>query len=272
MYQTTISSKQLQGEAFITKGKSRLKQNGSEVYLNDKDNFEIELFNPTTSPIIAKIKINGKLASESGLVIQPGQRYFLDRHINDSVKLVFNTYDVEDSKEVLEAINDNGSIIVEFYNEFKSNLVQYLVNNPIVTKNTYEVTCDSFSTGGANYLNIGNSSINGILRNSSFTNTSFNGTFGGSTTFTNMNATLGLPENTKSIETGRVGKGEESKQTFGKSNISFNSYMENMVSWVIKPTSTQPVEIKDLIVYCGGCGKKKTKKQDLFCSSCGNKF
>ena len=77
---------------------------------------------------------------------------------------------------------------------------------------------------------------------------------------------------TDSIETGRVGEGEESDQAFGKSYLSFNTFMTNSVSWNIKPISTQPVEVKDLIVYCSGCGKKKTKKQDLFCSSCGNKF
>jgi len=40
--------------AFITKGKLRVKQYSQSVYLNNGDEFEIELFNPTQKTILAK--------------------------------------------------------------------------------------------------------------------------------------------------------------------------------------------------------------------------
>ena len=48
-------------EAYITKGKNRLKQNGLSVYLNNNDEFELELFNPKSTfsinlPITSRTK------------------------------------------------------------------------------------------------------------------------------------------------------------------------------------------------------------------------
>jgi len=47
--------------AYVTKGRQRLKQYGNTVYLNNRDEFEIELYNPTTSKVLAEITLNGKL-------------------------------------------------------------------------------------------------------------------------------------------------------------------------------------------------------------------
>jgi hypothetical protein len=55
-YTTTVGKP----TAHITKKKSRLKvYNGLNVFLNDKDNFEFEIHNPTNKTILAKIKLNG---------------------------------------------------------------------------------------------------------------------------------------------------------------------------------------------------------------------
>ena len=45
-------------QSFITKGKQRLKQHGSNVYLNNGEEFEVEIFNPKSNSVLAKIKIN----------------------------------------------------------------------------------------------------------------------------------------------------------------------------------------------------------------------
>ena len=47
-------------QAFITINKNRVKQFGNKVYLSDKTNFEIELFNPTQFKYGVKFKMNGK--------------------------------------------------------------------------------------------------------------------------------------------------------------------------------------------------------------------
>ena len=48
--------------AHITKKKSRLKvYNDHIVFLNDKDNFEFEIHNPTNKTVLFKINLNGEL-------------------------------------------------------------------------------------------------------------------------------------------------------------------------------------------------------------------
>ena len=211
MYSTisTNLSVQSKAEAFITKGKNRLKQNGSEVYLNDKDNFEIELFNPRTSAVLVKVKINGKLISFTGLVLQPGQRYHLDRHIDEAAKFVFNTYEVESSKEAMQAISENGSVVIDFYDEVQ------VYNNVI---NNYNGIKYFTGNGSGDYQSspswtTSNSSYNSYNSTNSYNFQSI--LRGGSPTVTMDSA---------SIETGRVGKGEESSQKFGVSNSNFSSF------------------------------------------------
>ena len=59
-YSTTIAyTTPVYGEAYIAKGKNRLKQIGQQVYLADQEEFAIELFNPKSNSVLAKIKING---------------------------------------------------------------------------------------------------------------------------------------------------------------------------------------------------------------------
>ena len=72
--------------AHITTGKQRLKQNGSNVYLKDGEEFEVEIFNPKSNSVLAKIKINGNYLSGGGIIVRPGQRVFLERYLNEARK------------------------------------------------------------------------------------------------------------------------------------------------------------------------------------------
>ena len=68
--------------AYITKDKQRIKQyNNDTVFLEDGDEFEIELFNPTKEKVLAKISINGNFM-DSGIVLRPGERVFLERYMD----------------------------------------------------------------------------------------------------------------------------------------------------------------------------------------------
>lgn len=104
-------------ECRITVNKSRLKEFGSNVYMADESEFEIEMFNPSTETLGARIKINGRYISESIFVLYPGQRMLLDRFLDDANKFKFKTYTVSNTKEAKEAIVDNGNVQVEFYRE-----------------------------------------------------------------------------------------------------------------------------------------------------------
>lgn len=88
-------------------------------YLQKGQEFQIELFNPTTESILAKITLNGNVISQGGLVLNPGQRVFLDRYLDVAKKFLFDTYEVSNTKEVKEAIVNNGDFKVEFYRELK---------------------------------------------------------------------------------------------------------------------------------------------------------
>jgi len=91
------------------------------VYLKDGTEFEIELFNPTKSVVLAKIKLNGKFINGGGLVLNPGQRVFLERFLEEDKKFKFSTYLVDNKNEIVEqAIKDNGVVEVYFYNEIAS--------------------------------------------------------------------------------------------------------------------------------------------------------
>ena len=102
--------------AWIALNNNRLKiYQDSQIYLKDGDQFEIEIFNGETTEVLAKIWLNDELISTSGLILKPGQRFYLDRYIDNNHKFKFSTYNVEDSQEAREAIQSNGVVKVQFY-------------------------------------------------------------------------------------------------------------------------------------------------------------
>ena len=93
----------------------------NKVFLKDGTEFEIELFNPTKDVVLCKFKLNGKFTNDGGLVLNPGQRVFLERYLDESKKFVFETYTIDNTPEALQAIYDNGSIEISFYKEIANN-------------------------------------------------------------------------------------------------------------------------------------------------------
>ena len=268
--------------AYVTKDKKRLKQVGQNVYLKNGEEFELELFNPTSNLVLSKIKLNGKYISGGGIVLKPGQRIFLERYLDDPRKFKFETYEVDGtSNEVLDAISGNGDVVIEFFDEYEIRIW----NNPISyggSINTYNAN----STGFRNLNGYNNPTCVGGLNGSSFTtNTS---------SFTNQQTTLtgpnirgkkskgtlygsevtidGYSSKDKSIETGRVEKGSNSDQSFQSIDKIFNIYTSSVSIWKILPESQKIYDNKDLKIYCTNCGKKRKKDSDKFCSACGTKF
>jgi hypothetical protein len=248
-------------EAYVTKKKSRAKiYHNNNLFFNDEETFEIELFNPKTNRVLAKIWLNEQEISGSGIIVNPGQRIFLERFIDSNNKFVYKTYDIESDKQSLEAIRNNGDIEIKFYNEyFNTNTFN---DFPIFKPTIW------YGTKQSNPY-VGN------------TSTISNGYYGGNITYTSNN--VGFTSNTshqpklfgtlsqsKSIETGRIEKGESSNQSFETSYGSFNTFSTKEIKYKILPMSSKPIEGKDLKKYCCECGKglKDTFK---FCPSCGTK-
>lgn len=108
--------------AFIAVKKNRVKQYNKKsetpaYYLEDGQEFQIELHNPRKYHVLAMIHLNGKLISNSGVILKPGQRLFLDRYIDNKRKLKFETYEVPDNEESRETIEYNGDLKIEFFHE-----------------------------------------------------------------------------------------------------------------------------------------------------------
>lgn len=91
---------------------------GNKIYFEDGSEFMIELYNPLQDSVLAELKINNKLASSTGLILRPGERFYLDCFIDEKKKFIFKTYEVEsDSVSVQKAIANNGNIEINFYRE-----------------------------------------------------------------------------------------------------------------------------------------------------------
>lgn len=277
--------------AYITKDKKRLKQFGQTVYLNNGDEFELELFNPTSNTVLAKIKLDGSYIAGGGIVLKPGQRVYLERYLNEARKFKFETYEVDGtSNEVLDAIAGNGDVVIDFFDEYK----QPVWNNPITyIGGSFGGPIHIYGSNTINPYYVNGSTTTNLCNNVSFTSSS--NTAGVNFNTTSMTNTFEGPNkrgvlrsfkskpnscsevtmdmlSMDSIETGRVEKGGKSDQSFQTVDKNFNSYTCSTSIWKILPVSQKVYEKQELKVYCTNCGKKRKKDSDKFCSSCGNKF
>jgi len=266
MYVTT-SSGYGSCTAHITTNRNRAKIYGNTVYLRDKQRFEIELFNPNTINYLAKISINGKQISDSGIVLKPGQRVYLERFIDSNNKLVFETYEIENTDEALAATVDNGLVQISFY--------------PEVTTSGYYGTCypNFVYTAGNGFTNTSAfSTCTGLGSSGTIgTSTSVNYSSFGGTTVNNIscftsNSSESRDRATNNIETGKVEKGESSDQALIQTNGSYSSFPSNSISYRLTPDSHKQIEVEKLRNYCSGCGNRIKKDTWKFCPNCGEKF
>jgi hypothetical protein len=238
------------------KGRKQIKS--GKVFLNDGDEFEIELFNPLTVSVLADIKLNGQSISKTGLVVKPGQRVYLDCFIDDRKKFKFSTYEIENSGEALEATQNNGVLEVFFYKEdvitldnwqrkFDRIIVEkYYPYNPYPWYNPYPVY-------------YGNKDLTkfrstGSLTTGNIVNDSINCSYNSQVDLPNLNVAGSL--STNSIETGRVEKGKKSKQQFTEVDMEFEKHYIASTIIQILPESRKPAEVKQM----------KTKQSQLLSS------
>lgn len=236
-------------EAYVSTRKSRLPiYNGKTVYLNDGQEFELELFNPTNRTVGIYIKINGAQTSSSMLVIRPGMRYFLDRYVDEARKFAFNTYQAENSAAGKAATASNGLIEISFHNEMEK--------LPAFTTFTQPTFTQPYGTTNPYYF--------GALVNIHDTNV---GTLNEMNCcyFSDSSNSPGVTS-LSTFETGRVEKGGASEQSFSSYHGDFDSSPSHTVSWEIKPASQRAEKLR---VYCQ-CGKRM-KNTWAHCPACGHK-
>ncbi len=275
----TIASSNSKPGAWIvsSQDKGRKSIKNGKVFLNDGDEFEIELFNPLTVSVLADIKLNGQSISKTGLVVKPGQRVYLDCFIDDRKKFKFSTYEIENSGEALDATQNNGVLEVFFYKEdvitldnwqrkFDRVIVEkYYPYNPYPWYNPYKVYCGSgtITYGGTTVTTNGNSftmdASNGLIGGSHTTNVynssnNINCSNTSQVDLSNLNVAGSL--STNSIETGRVEKGEKSKQQFTEVDMEFEKHYIASTIIQILPESRKPAEVKQM----------KTKQSQLISS------
>lgn len=226
------------------KGRKSIKRDN--IYLKNNEEFLIELFNPLTESVLADIKLNGRSISESGLIIKPGQRVYLDCFIDDGKKFIFQTYDVDGSDVVKDSIKNNGDVQIFFYKESFSSFRNW-THYPYKpwgypTYPTYPTNPFWYGTTTSTTI-IGDSNLDGgILRSCS--NNSYN------VSYNNF------------ITTGRIEKGDKSDMEF---ETDYNSVFEKnyirSVSYKLLPDVMEPVEIKkpkkigDVIELIRGLGE-----------------
>jgi len=281
----------------VNKSRVKLYSKGLDMptyYLQKGQEFQIELFNPTSEVILAKIHMNGKAISQGGLVMNPGQRVFLDRYLDVAQKFLFDTYEVGKSDEVKKAIEKNGDIKVEFYNERQENQPIRITPDWTYRPHIYYSNTNigsSYTTGtDPQYLRSGSSgtfSTQGLVTTTNLANASTgNATYTSSVNYNSVNTNSEITldflsdfdikkspvRSKKSIETGRVEKGSHSEQEFTYVNKSFEYSPFYTLEYKLLPISQKVNTVADINVkkYCTDCGSK-FGKTDNFCSKCGKK-
>jgi hypothetical protein len=292
MYKTTYEA-QAVPTANIAVKKSRLKvyKNTGDMptyYLQKGQEFEIELFNPTTDVILAKITLNGNPISQGGLVLNPGQRVFLDRYLDVAKKFLFDTYEVSNTEEIKKAIEKNGDFKVEFYRERVPNYLNTLTIN----RGFYGTSNNTIIGGYASSIPNGNINLTNTsghigttaLYNASVDVNYFDQNLGNSITLDSMDATLSMDApkekkllkrsfaRSKSIETGRVEKGSYSEQKVVTVDKTFDYFAFHTIEYKMLPISQKINTVEDINVkvYCTNCGAKLGKGHK-YCSQCATK-
>ena len=262
------------------------------VYLENGTEFQIQLFNPYNFTIGAEIFINDEKLSNR-LVLNPGERVWLERYLDVKKKFKFSTYEVEgNNKDVQEAIKNNGKIEVNFYKEIRK---KEWTNYPITTidynfkttewgpmnlvSQTNDYVEDSRSTAISTNAN--------CLDNKSCTTQAYYSNICGETAATNTKSnsdsfyvsstanigTVSTSCNNEMIcETGIINPGSASNQKFDNVNIDFEYFPFVTENIRLLPISQKPFTANDLQkIYCTECGRK-LKTNYKFCPYCGTKI
>ena len=270
-------------EAYISINRNRIKQTNGNVYLDTNTEFEVEFFNKTSDIQKAVITINGKRQNDA-LVLRPGEHFYLDRFMDEKRRLKFDTYFVDDVKEVKDAIKNNGEIKIEFYKQQDTIQSWYTYTPPAyirpyrpywgspawgtTTANSGNITftsntADSFGAKGSGATQLRNAStrLDSIKASSVNNNQLFS-----------QELAMASMESNKQIETGRVESGKSSDQDFTPVYYNFEYTANTTIVFKLYPTSAHgSMKTTDEVRnYCSDCGRR-VKRGFQFCPGCGGR-
>lgn len=291
-------------------GKSLLKEYKTSectrtVYLNDGDEFQIQLFNPETTEIGAEIFIDNEPLSNI-IILNPGERMWLERYTDKAKKFKFKVYTVDgDSKAVEKAIAHNGEIKIKFYRKQQPIVVHtyhsptyiykevnpypwttiYCSNTALNANSVNSISSDininycSTTTGDAGNsvsrampeIKCFNASMPSV---SSISSGGLDFADGSSVAWasTDDNLSLSASVDNNLIETGRVGEGSYSDQKFQNVDIDLEYSPFRTEEFKILPFSRKPFTANDARkLYCPHCGRKLNTKFK-FCPYCGERI
>jgi len=248
--------------------KEFVKDSQRTVYMNNGTEFQIQIFNPYSFVIGAKISINNQEMSNM-LVLKPGQRVWLERFLDSNNKFLFETYEVNNSRQTKKAIVNNGVVKIDFYKESEPEKIQ-IHTNPIrwdnYTFTSFTPHDQPLNTGSIQYFN-NTISCSAVSDNNYLSTTNANITNNYTSTATYNSKSFSKP----SIETGRIEKGGYSNQEFQTTYNDFEYFPFHTEKIHILPQSRKPITSNDLEKrYCHNCGRKLNQKFK-FCPFCGTK-
>lgn len=231
------------------KDKGRKSIKGDKIYLDSNQEFEIEIHNPLRESVLADIRLNGSSIAKTGLVIKPGQRIYLDCFVDDRKKFIFQTYQIDNTQESLDAIVDNGLLEVFFYKEQAVTLQNWMEKYHRVVIKEYPVYFPIYPQWYS-YPYYGTINIGTTVTTNSVYGGVLNGNISNSCTFTSGSLTSGNSYYNSvdlgALETGRVEKGEKSNQQFVDVDMDFEkNYIHHLV-YQLLPSSRKPMEIKKI--------------------------
>lgn len=275
----TVQSNNAMPTVQITSNRNRLKVYGKlthlpKIFLKGGSQFEFEFFNPLQERIGLKIYLNDSCINEAAmLILKPGEHGFLERYIDDSArKFLFDTYTVNgNNAAAMKAIEKNGLVKVEFFKEERIDwhFLQNQYNN-YKPSNPWETPTINWGNGTGGYVNgtyTTDNNQNYSCYYSSDINYKSDTSFAGSTKSSTSHGPVRKFK--KSLETGRIEKGEQSNQTFGQTLFTPCVLPFYSVEMQIMPESTRQLNINENIKrYCPGCRYRIRDINWKFCPKC----
>ncbi len=216
-----------------------------KVYLKHGEEFEIEIFNPLTDCVLADIKLNDSSISKNGLVIKPGQRFYLDCFIDDGKKLVFGAYEVESGPESEEIASENGKLEIFFYKESVVSINNWRTRfDRLIIERSQPAYYPSHMPSRVPNIWFGDSTASKSINTAPFGGTTENNLYARGGKFRSIGETSKSP--LSGIETGRAEKGANSAQKFDEVDMEFESLYISSTSIQLLPESRKPAEASEL--------------------------
>jgi hypothetical protein len=136
-----------------------------DLCLDCSHEFQIELFNPEYYSIMAKIKIQGEFISNSGIIIRPGQRIYLERYLDSNNKFKFVTYNIENTTHTQHIIDNNGKIEVFFYKKDNLRLTYTSTSADLLSYKNFDNSVNLLSFDNSISSSVNNSILTGSIEN-----------------------------------------------------------------------------------------------------------